>query len=301
MKFCPKCRTQYTDDMLQFCLQDGTPLSAMPGSAEHQTVAFGESETVASPRTNEPLRFEIPRQTDQTFGQNRVTSSNDIQPEPRKSNTLLIILATVLAMSLIFGIFGAVGWFYFKAQDETAKNTANTSGQNSEINAGNKANANKSSIANSSPKVNANAENTVPNVSKTPVSAADKEKIRADVSNRLDNWQADGESLDLDSYMQNYAPTVDYYNKKSATNSQVRSDKKKAFDLYDSITVEITDLTITADETGETATAVFDKEWTFDGEQASSSGKVRQELRLKKINNKWLITSEKDLKLYYKD
>jgi hypothetical protein len=63
--------------------------------------------------------------------------------------------------------------------------------------------------------------------------------------------------------------------------------------------MNISNLSVTPDATGERATAVFDKEWVFDGAEKSSSGKVKSELQMRKINGEWKITSERDLKVYY--
>jgi len=62
--------------------------------------------------------------------------------------------------------------------------------------------------------------------------------------------------------------------------------------------VNISNMTVTVGTAGDTATAVFDKEWTFVG-SGTSSGKVRSKLEFRKINGKWLITSERDVKVYY--
>ncbi|MEO6588762.1 MAG: hypothetical protein ABIP06_05490, partial [Pyrinomonadaceae bacterium] len=80
---------------------------------------------------------------------------------------------------------------------------------------------------------------------------------------------------------------------------RVRADKQRAFAQYDSIKFKISDVKVTPDATGEKATAIFDKEWNFEGAEKYSSGKVRQMLTFSKINGQWLITGEKDLKTYY--
>ncbi len=49
---------------------------------------------------------------------------------------------------------------------------------------------------------------------------------------------------------------------------------------------------------GETATATFDKEWTFSGD-GSNSGKVRSQLTFRRINGRWLITGERDVRVYH--
>lgn len=298
MKFCPNCRTQYSDDSLQYCLQDGTPLSAASDSSEPPTVAFGEPETVIKARQVEPIRFEIPERNRQNFETNRDVNTSNFQPEPKRSNTFTIVLATAFVMLLLFSIVGTGAYFLFLRKPEIAQNNTNTANQSA--NANTKPNANKSPSPTATPNANANA-NVVANVEKPAISAVEKEKIKASVSERINNWKSDGESLDLESYMQNYAPTVDYYNKKGATRAQVQSDKEKAFNQFDSVSVKITNLTVKPDDSGENATAVFDKEWQFDSEDKYSAGKVQQELKLKKVNNQWLIVSERDLKLYYKE
>ncbi|MDQ3322521.1 MAG: hypothetical protein M3525_08855, partial [Acidobacteriota bacterium] len=68
---------------------------------------------------------------------------------------------------------------------------------------------------------------------------------------------------------------------------------------YDSVNIDISNLKITQDESGENATALFDKEWNFEGDASNSSGKVRQQLTFSKIGGKWLITGERDLRVYY--
>ena len=48
MKQCPKCRTNYADDTLRFCLEDGTPL-----------IDLGEDPTVVRPGNRESYDTEI--------------------------------------------------------------------------------------------------------------------------------------------------------------------------------------------------------------------------------------------------
>ena len=137
--------------------------------------------------------------------------------------------------------------------------------------------------------------NTAANSSVAPV---DKEQVKRDVSQKVDSWKSAAESLNLNGYMSNYAGTVDYYNKKGASLSTVRADKQRAFSTYDSMKITLSNMNVTPDATGETATAVFDKEWVFSGAKYSA-GKVQTQLKLKKISGQWLITGERDLKVYY--
>jgi hypothetical protein len=98
--------------------------------------------------------------------------------------------------------------------------------------------------------------------------------------------------------MSHYAATVDYYNKRGASVGSVRADKQRAFTTYDSIRITLSNMTVTPDASGDGATAVFDKEWVFEGVKYSA-GKVQTQLKLKKVNGQWLISGERDLKVYY--
>ena len=123
-------------------------------------------------------------------------------------------------------------------------------------------------------------------------------EIKKEVAKTIYTWKSTAESHDLDSYMGNYAETVDYYLKKGASRSVVRADKQRAFDRFDTLESDISNMDITVAPSGDEATALFDKEWEFEGE-TRSKGKVRQEMRFKKVNGAWLITAEKDIKVYY--
>ena len=92
MKYCPSCQNRYTDDSLQFCLQDGTGLLEYADSSMMATQDFSERETVV-------------RQKPDTSGwqPSRVTQGARSEPEAKKSNTILAIIVTALAMCFLFG------------------------------------------------------------------------------------------------------------------------------------------------------------------------------------------------------
>ena len=97
--------------------------------------------------------------------------------------------------------------------------------------------------------------------------------------------------------MNNYANSVSFYGSQKSK-ATVRNDKQTAFNKYDSMEVSLSKISVTPDASGEKATAVFDKEWTFTGEKVYE-GKVQSQFQFTKSGGKWLITSEKDLKVYY--
>jgi flagellar basal body-associated protein FliL len=306
MKYCPQCQTRYTDDTLRFCLQDGTPLNPEPDAANvSPTVQLNETETLVTPRSVEPLRFDLPEHETRQEQMPPIPEWQNVPP-PKKSKAVPLILLTVFLTVLLLGAGIAAALFYMKSnRGETAKNTAaNVGNKSSESNAKTDTSVKTSSSPIDLPK-NANAANVSNNVNAAvpvdlkPVPPVDREQIKEEVTERVDGWRSLTESRNLDDYMNYYAGTVDYYNKRGASASAVRSDKQRAFRDFDSIEMNISNLTVTPDSSGERATAVFDKEWVFDGAEKSSSGKVKSELQLRKIKGEWLIVSERDLKVYY--
>ncbi len=302
MKQCPNCQTKYTDDTLKFCLQDGTPLvEEANADTEMPTIAFTDSETLVSPRRVERLDIPIEKSNSRDWEQSRQTQISEFPPEIKKSNTFSIVALTAFVMILLFG--GAIGtWLYLrKGKTETVQNKNNKVAVNQ----------------NSAPKTNANAEvspspeetsptpTATPTISPTATPTAapapdfNPEQVRREVSEKVDAWKRATESGNVNAITNNYADTIDYYNKKNVSLDAVRKDKQRAFSKFYNIEMNISNLRVTPDNSGTRATAVFDKEWNFEGDDNYSSGKVQTQLQLQKFGGKWLITGEKDLKVYY--
>ncbi len=290
MKQCPSCQSQYTDDTLQFCLQDGTPLRSS-STSQMPTVAFGEQETVFSNRQSNQTN--APRETQP----NQFSANAAFTPPAKRSNAPIAFILTAFLLVLFFGLVGVGAWLYLKGATPDpngniliAKKDSNSGAANSSITA--PTNSSKTTPKSSPLTSNSNAVST-------PV-PIDTEQIKKDVSARVNTWKSAAEAHNLDSYMSNYADTVDYYNKSRISRSTVRADKQRAFSTYDSLQITLSNMSVTPDASGDGATAVFDKEWVFEGAKYSA-GKVRAQLQLKKVNGQWLISGEKDLKLYYKE
>lgn len=276
----------------------------MPLAADSEeavpTVAFGETETVVTPKQVEPLPGNPAETPAPNWEQSQVTRVSPVQTAPpRKSKTLLVVLLTAFVTLLLLGAGGIGAWLYLKNnQNEIA---ANTVSNNQVINANSdtKANAKNSPSPTATPKnqLDANAANA--NTSLTPLPAIDAGQVKKEVSNSINSWIALTESRNINDYMNLYAGTVDYYNKRDASAAFVRSDKQRAFNDFDSIEIKVSNLTVTPEAGGERAVAVFDKEWVFEGEEKYSAGKVQTQLQLRKIKGQWLITGERDLKVYY--
>ena len=141
---------------------------------------------------------------------------------------------------------------------------------------------------------------STPTPTPTPtLNPADESAAKSDVADVINSWKGASENRNLNSHMSYYADTVDYYKAGNVGASKVRADKQKAYDMYDTISVDISKVKTIIDPSGEKATSVFDKEWLFENDEKTNSGKVQQQLQLTKIGGKWRITGEKDLKVYY--
>lgn len=294
MKHCPSCKTNYADDTLQFCLQDGTQLVDL-ANGDAPTVAYiPEQETVI--RTKPPAQvvpldtpnFQVPQnwQTNPSDAGGVGGYSTNFPTEPKKSNTLAVVLLTALGMLLLFGI-GVGAWLYLRDGRQVAVN----------VNSANNRPSNANSAAN-----NQNSNTPTPTATPTPKPTLKPEEAKnvvAAVEDVVDDWKDATENLQLDRHMENYADTVDYYKGGKTSFEKIRGDRERAFAQYDAMDVNISNLKITPDGSGEKATAVFDKEWTFEGVEKFTTGKVQQQLTLGKFDGKWLITGEKDLKVYY--
>jgi len=297
MKYCPNCQTTYTDDSLRFCLQDGTQLADVSGmNSEMPTVAFDDSETLVSRKPpQQVVRINVPETESQNWQQPeqpRIAAPPPV--ETKRSKTALTVMATVLGMLLFLGIAGLGAWMLLKSRKTEVAVNVNNAPANRPLN------SNSANIKTSNANLTAPAAS--PTATPIPKPTLKPEEIKAvtnDVKEAIDEWKGSSENLDLDGNLDQYADSVDYYAGGRVNRARVRADKQRAFEQFDSINFNISNVKITPDASGERATAVFDKEWTFEGENTRSTGKVRQQLTLGKIDGRWLITGEKDLKTYY--
>ncbi len=296
MKQCPSCQSQYTDDTLQFCLQDGSPLNYVPNS-QMKTANYGEQETVVTNRQSHQIN--TPRNTQPTNWQpDQFSSGQSFAPPAKSSNASVAFVLTAFVLVLFLSLAGVGAWLYIKGAKPDSNGNILLTKKEPDSEASNKSSTAPQNPSKITPMATRQPDTSVTNANSTPA-PVDQEQLKKDVSQRVYAWKSAAESHNLDSYMNNYAETVNYYNK-SKSRAAVRDDKQRAFTLYSSINITLTELSVTPDATGENATAIFDKSWVFEGEKRSA-GKVRTQLQFKKINGLWLITGEKDLKLYYKE
>jgi len=291
MKTCPKCQNKYTDDSLQFCLQDGTLLSGEGTKMSNlETVAFEEPETVVRKATPQKVvKIESPPVEEAA----RITNpSYETQPEIQNSNTLRTIVLSVFGTVILFSLAAAGIWAYLNWN----KNTVSRNGGLT--------NENKNSTAQITPTPTASKTPTpektkTPTPKPTPLPKDVKEKIEKEALATIFGWKTAAESKNLGLYMNNYSNNIAYYNKRGASRKFVENDKRKAFEKYDTIKSQFSNIVVTPSKNGEKATVVFDKEWNFAGEGELNTGKVRSHLVLKKPGVRSLFEADNDLKVYY--
>lgn len=323
MKYCPQCQTTYTDDLLKYCLKDGAPLGEVFGSQTPNAASGDDERTVASIRQVEPIRIPVQHnppvemppvqsQPVQYAPPSRQPVESPVvamQPNGGKSKTGWTVGLTILGTLLLLGIGGIAAMLYFRNQEPQVAvanaNKSSNANRPANANTANVQKANQSANQTVNQNTNANLSAASPTPTATPKPALDppqqRGEVAAEVETTIDDWKNATENLDIGGQLGQYAETVNYYSGGRVNRTRVRADKDRAFGLYNSINIDISNLKITSDENGETATALFDKEWDFRGDNNNSSGKVRQQLTLSKIGGKWLITGERDLRLYYRN
>lgn len=290
MKYCPKCQTDYADEIYEFCLQDGTLLVNYSDSQSSPTVFLNdEQQTQVKLRPTEQVQFYPPTQA-QDWQASQVTQIPQpqqippIQSPPQKSNTARVVFLTAFVMLALFGAgFGA--WYFLGGKQTEITQNKNTSSPNS--------------TRTTSPKPSANANTPTPTATPTPTPELDAVKIKSEVTDAINSWKSATENGDINSVMSHYDDSISFYGSQKSR-ATVRNDKQAAFNKYDSMEITLSNLRVTPDAKGERASAVFDKEWVFTGDKVYA-GKVQSEFQFVRKDGKWLITSEKDLKIYYVD
>src|SRR5689334_11613589 len=159
MKRCPTCNRTYTDLSLNFCLEDGTPLTSdFPGADPNATMRYPSARDTAEPPPTEIYRPATtpppprPAPPPPPQPQPQQWSPTPTQPPRKKSNAVWWILGGIAAL-LVIGV-GLVVMII-----ALASLSSNTNGN---LNANSNTNRNSNVIAN----VNSNSSNA--NTATTP-------------------------------------------------------------------------------------------------------------------------------------
>jgi ketosteroid isomerase-like protein len=123
----------------------------------------------------------------------------------------------------------------------------------------------------------------------------------SEIRNALEGWAQTSRNRDIDGHLRYYADTLDfYYNRTMVPSAKIREDRTKAFAKFTSISIQLTNMDVQVDSTGQRATVTLDKAFDFRGDNnAFWNGSVQDQLALTKLGGAWLITGEKELKVYF--
>jgi len=125
---------------------------------------------------------------------------------------------------------------------------------------------------------------------------ADQPNDGAQIYAVLNGWITSSRNRDLDTESSFYAPEVDtFYGARHVTPEWVKQNREKALSqVVDILELSIDNVHVQQDRPDH-AVATFDKSWDFGG---GYSGKVKQQLELRKLNGGWRISSERDIEVY---
>jgi serine/threonine-protein kinase len=124
--------------------------------------------------------------------------------------------------------------------------------------------------------------------------------LTSEVNAVLDSWAGAARAHNLDLQMTYYTDVVSpYFGRRSISKAEIRADRSVAYRRYPRLDIQLSNMNLVVDSSGTQATATFDKSFTFSSDDKSFSGMVNTRVWLAKIGSQWLITGEKDLKVYY--
>src|SRR5215831_20871864 len=120
MKICPRCQRTYTDDNLNFCLDDGVVL---------QQAAAGQQEPPATVFMNQPPSTDprVAQQSQPTVQPAWNTAPQQFGQPPKKSSKAWIWVLLILGLVVILCGTGSVVGLYLigKSAEQAANTTAN--------------------------------------------------------------------------------------------------------------------------------------------------------------------------------
>lgn len=308
MKRCPTCQRSYTDDTLNFCLEDGVPLERVSSASLDETLTLDAGEPPPTEILLDPAFAPTigARKPPTTVRQEARRTRNEMQdlvaPAPTPRNTTSVVAVTVMATILLLGLGGLGAWMLLKDRDSGGGDTGgNTNtGQRTDATPGPTGGNTNTQPGVVLPTPTAS---TTPPATPTPQPTQqppDASAARREVSNALNGWRQTMIDPDVDAHMAYYANVLHtYYNASNVSESRVRANVARAFSTYSTFDVRITNLQIEVDSSGQKAVATFDKTFEFRNDERSYNGSGLNRFWLEKIGGRWLITGEKDLKTYY--
>jgi ketosteroid isomerase-like protein len=211
-------------------------------------------------------------------------------PSPARSTTS-VVAVTVAATILLLGLGGLGAWLMLR---DTTTEVSRGGNQNTQPTPA----YTPTNTPAPSPTPTSSTPTPAPQPTQTPgggTSGASRE-----VAGALEGWRRTMNNPDVNAHMAYYADTLHtYYNAKNVGAGMVRDNVARAFSAYDTFNVRIDNLQIEVDPSGERAVATFDKTFEFRSPGKAYEGSGLNRFWFEKIGGRWLITGEKDLKIYY--
>ena len=266
MKVCPKCNSSYSDETLNFCLTDGVPLVAEEILDEylskHNSKSWHTADTLVDPRFSmADARPTSVGTSAPTFELGNTTAQNLI---PQKSNAPLYA-----AGALVVALIGGGVWWYAKSNPAATQTV----------------------VSDTTP--------SQPKRAILPISAEQEAQVKQEVTDFLISWARTNSEKNAEAHLAHYANTLEiYYGESGRDKGHVLADRQRAYQRYNTIQMDVDNIRVTP-ESQESATIIFDKSWTMRNDKKTSTGSVQQEIHVSKVGGKWLIDSEKDLKVYF--
>jgi hypothetical protein len=262
MKICPKCRSTFTDETLNFCLSDGETL-VVSEVFDSVDFVYNEDKTIVDANFQTPLTFHQtnPNSTTPTLEfSKQFAQLLPVNPKPNRG--LPILLLAILGLGTVIGFY-----FYFK-EDKSVNSTVKEVSQPT-----------NRPLAN--------------------LSIEQQSQINKEVTGFLESWKISIEKKDMDSHLKHYSNNIEIFYKDGGVDRNfVKAIRQKALDNYVTLEIKIDNLKVLP-ENGDSIYAIFDKTWTFKNSVKTTTGQVQQELHIVKKDGKLQIIGEKDLKVYF--
>lgn len=206
-----------------------------------------------------------------------------------RSHTTRVVGLTVLVTVFLLGLGGLGVRLLFGTRSESVNSESNNSMIPKEPSPPARQTSHSPDVPAQRPAVNGSPD----------VIPLDTASLASEVRSTLEGWAGAARAHDLDSQMTYYADEVDpYFGKGKVSAAEVRANRVLAYTRYSRLDVQLSNINIVFDQSGTQATAIFDKAFAFEGEKIFS-GSVNSKLWLTKFGSRWLITGERDLKVYY--
>jgi hypothetical protein len=294
---CPRCQHP-NEEVDIFCRECGARLVNVQ---QEPTLIYAPApEAKQKPSPGDPtLAVGAPPLPPQFVVPNVTPPAQEVMTTPpaRSSNTARIVMLTVIVTSLFLSLGAIIAVLFFRHQtdSQTARTAETSSNQNGSI-----------PVETASPTIptgNVNKESVAASPAQSPAptpAVVDTSSARTEVLAAMNRWADSLRRRDLSDNLSLYADRLNiFYGRSGVDKSDVRANRQAIFAKYDSIDVRLSDLQLTIDSSGTTATVSYDNTYDWQGGAKSLSGKSHNEIVMSKIGGKWLITSEKHLKTYY--